>query len=120
MKKQPRLPDLVATIFAAMFILSALPSALALSGQSEPDYVLINGRVFTADAAHPHAEALAIQGERIIAVGSSEEISRLKSARSLVIDLGGRVVIPGINDAHYHFLPRPAAYQLALKEQEPT
>ena len=120
MKQQPRLPRLVATIFAAVFILSALSSGNAQSRQSAPDYVLINGRVFTADAAHPHAQALAIKGERIVAVGSSEEISRLKSPSSLVIDLGGRVVIPGINDAHYHFLPRPIAYQLALKGQEPN
>jgi hypothetical protein len=119
MKRQYRLPHLVAKIFQAAIILFPVASANAQS-QSVPDYVLVNGKIFTADAAHPHAQALAIKGERILSVGTSGEISRLASPLTIRIDLQGRVVIPGINDAHYHFLPRPVAYQLALKEQEPT
>lgn len=75
---------------------------------------MVNGKIFTANAAVPYAQAIAIQGERILAVGTSEEISRLASPRTIQIDLKNRVVIPGINDAHYHFLPRPVAYQLSL------
>jgi hypothetical protein len=120
MKNQHRLPRLAAKIFEAVIILSALSSANAQSQQSAADYLLINGRIFTADAAHLHAQALAIKGGRILSVGTSEEISRLASPHTIRIDLHGRVVIPGINDAHYHFLPRPVAYQLSLKEPEPT
>ncbi len=64
--------------------------------------LLINGKVFTADANNRVAQAVAIDGERIVAVGSTREIqSRFNGER--VIDLGGRLVTPGFNDAHIHF-----------------
>jgi predicted amidohydrolase YtcJ len=88
--------------------------------EGPPDYILVDGRIFTADATKPYAQALAIQGERIVSVGTSKEIERLASPHTIRIDLQSRLVIPGINDAHYHFLPRPVAYQLLLKEREPT
>lgn len=65
-----------------------------------PDAVLLNGRVFTADPAQPWAEALAIRGDRVIAVGSTAEVSALASSDTWTRDLGGRAVIPGLNDAH--------------------
>ena len=65
-----------------------------------PDTVLLNGHVFTGDPAHPWAEALAIRGDRVIAVGTSAEIAALASSSSTRRDLGGRAVIPGFNDAH--------------------
>ena len=65
--------------------------------------VLFNGKVFTADSRGSTAEAVAVDGERIVAVGSTREIqSRFRGARS--IDLRGRLVTPGFNDAHIHFL----------------
>ena len=105
--------------FPATIILFLVASATAQI-QSVPDYVLVNGKIFTAEAQHPYAQALAIKGERILLVGTSEGISRLASPHTIRIDLHGRLVIPGINDAHYHFLPRPVAHQLLLKGQEPT
>ena len=65
------------------------------------DLVLTNGRIFTGDPATPWAEAVAIKGERLVAVGSASEIVA-QSAAATTIDLGGRLVIPGINDAHDH------------------
>ena len=67
-----------------------------------PDVVLLGGKVFTADSMHPWAEAIAIRGERVVAVGTSAEIRRLARPATRVIDVGGRVVVPGINDAHDH------------------
>jgi predicted amidohydrolase YtcJ len=67
-----------------------------------PDLLLLHGKVFTADSNHPWAEALAIRGERILAVGSNNDMVSLRGTSTRVIDLGGRVVIPGINDAHDH------------------
>jgi predicted amidohydrolase YtcJ len=64
--------------------------------------VLLSGKVFTGDTAKPWAEAIAIDGERISAVGTTAEIRAMANDRTRVIDLGGRVVIPGINDAHMH------------------
>ncbi len=64
---------------------------------------LVNGRVWTGDAARPDAEAVAIAGDRIVAVGSSEEIRALAGAAEAV-DLGGQFVTPGFIDTHVHFL----------------
>lgn len=65
--------------------------------------VLTNGKVFTADARGTLAEAVAIDGERIVAVGTSRQIgAAYRGART--IDLRGRLVTPGFNDAHIHFL----------------
>ncbi len=62
--------------------------------------MLLNGRVFTADPDRPWAEALAIRRERIVAVGTTDEIRALAGERTLQRDLGGRVTVPGFNDAH--------------------
>jgi predicted amidohydrolase YtcJ len=65
--------------------------------------VLTNGKVFTADARGTLSEALAVDGERIVAVGTSREIAaRFEGARA--VDLKGKLVTPGFNDAHIHFL----------------
>jgi predicted amidohydrolase YtcJ len=84
-----------------------------------PDLILFNGRVFTADPHRPHAEAIAISGTRIIAVGISEQVKALATRRTILRDLHGRVVIPGINDAHYHMAVQPPAVTLALTGLEP-
>jgi predicted amidohydrolase YtcJ len=64
---------------------------------------LINGRVWTGNPAQPDAEAIAINGDRIVAVGSTGEIRAL-AGTTTPIDLGGRFVVPGFTDAHVHFL----------------
>lgn len=66
------------------------------------DLVLVNAKIFTADPARPWADALAVRGERVSLVGSTAEVRRLTGPDTRVIDLAGRVVIPGINDAHVH------------------
>src|SRR5438093_6859181 len=87
---------------------------LALAAQKAPDLVLINGRVFTADRSNPRAEAVAISGNTIAAVGSSEAIARLAGPNTMRIDLQGRVVIPGINDAHTEHAPSPETFVLSI------
>ena len=72
--------------------------------QQAPDLVLLGGKVFTSDTARPWAEAVAIRGERIVAVGTTADLRRLAGASTRVIDVGGRVVVPGFNDAHDHIL----------------
>ncbi len=67
-----------------------------------PDLVLTNGKIFTSDEAIPYAEAIAIRGDRIVAVGKTATIKGLAGPKTKRIDLGGRTVIPGINDAHDH------------------
>ncbi|HEY0529102.1 MAG TPA: amidohydrolase [Gemmatimonadaceae bacterium] len=82
-------------------LLLAIASASAISAQA-PSLIITEGKVFTADSAHPWAEAVAIRGDKITAVGTSAEIRRLVGSSTREIRLGGRVVIPGINDAHDH------------------
>lgn len=74
-----------------------------VTAQTEPDLIVINARVRTLDAKKPVADAIAVSGGRISALGSNREIGALASARTKVIDAGGKLVIPGFNDAHVHF-----------------
>jgi predicted amidohydrolase YtcJ len=66
------------------------------------DIVLLNGRVVTLDPARPRATALAIVGERIVAVGGDAEVRRRRDRRTRTIDLRGATVVPGLVDAHAH------------------
>ena len=97
-----------------------LASVSAFSQQKPVDLVLLNGRIFTSDAARPTAQALAIRGERIVAVGTSADIAKLAGATTRRIDLQGHTVTPGFNDAHNHFSPDPRGESLAFKSMEPT
>ena len=96
-------------------------AALSLSGCASPgaDTILFNGKIFTANPAQPWAEALAIRGDRIIAVGDNASISSQAGSSTRRIDLGGRTVVPGFNDAHQHVEIAPDAIALGLPD-EPT
>jgi predicted amidohydrolase YtcJ len=83
----------------ALFILSGLATTAAAD---PPRTILFHGDVFTADPAMPHAQAIAITGDRITAVGSDAAVLALATPGTRKIDLGGRVVFPGLNDAHVH------------------
>ena len=90
-------------------VFSLAVSSIATKGQqAAPDLVLLNGKIFTSDAAHPYVQALAIRGERITAIGDSAKIRALVGPHTKQIDLGGRTVIPGINDAHNQVELSPA------------
>ncbi len=86
------------------FLLAGCSAALAAQTprRTAPTLVLLGGKVFTADPARPWAEAIAIRGERIVAVGGNAEIARLAGPATRRIDVAGRVVVPGFNDAHDH------------------
>ncbi len=95
---------LTTLLAAALCASSALaPAGAARQGRRKVSLVLTNGKVFTADALGTSAEAVAVDGNRIVAVGTSGQIAeRFEAART--IDLKGRLVTPGFNDAHIHFL----------------
>jgi len=84
------------------------PMLTTLAQAKEPalasDLIVINAAVHTMDPAHPTAGAVAILGNRIAAVGSTQEIRGLAAPGTRVIDAGGKLVLPGFNDAHVHFL----------------
>jgi predicted amidohydrolase YtcJ len=66
------------------------------------DLILTNARVYTADPALPEARALAVSRGRVAAVGTSDEVAGLRGERTVVVDLDGRLVLPGFCDAHLH------------------
>ena len=84
-----------------------------------PDTILFNARMFTANPARPWAQALAIRGDRIIAVDDNAAIIAQAGSPTRRIDLGGRTVVPGFNDAHQHVEIAPDSLSLALPD-EPT
>lgn len=68
------------------------------------DLIIINAKVHTMDSSRPTAEAIAVKGNRILAVGSTKELKKLAGPNTRVIDAHKDVVLPGFNDAHVHFL----------------
>jgi predicted amidohydrolase YtcJ len=104
-----------------MLALSAAAAAsLAAQAPGPADLVLVNGRIFTADARTPWVDAIAIRGDRIVDVGTSDLVRQRAGAGTRVLDVGGRVVIPGINDAHVHVGARPRGISLRLNGNDPS
>src|SRR5688500_18187414 len=68
----------------------------------QPDIILYNGKIFTADKKQMYAKAIAITGNKITAVGKNAVIEKLAGAKTKKINLEGKTVIPGFNDAHTH------------------
>ena len=66
-----------------------------MGANPQPDLILLKGKVITLGKKNPVADAVAIKGDRILAVGANEDIKALKGARTKLIDLRGRVVVPG-------------------------
>jgi predicted amidohydrolase YtcJ len=82
----------------------ALAALLAVAPDGAADRIFVNARVWTGDPARPRAEALALKGDRLLAVGTRAEALTFQGPRTEVVDLHGRFVSPGFNDAHLHFL----------------
>jgi predicted amidohydrolase YtcJ len=89
--------------FATLFVLFTLRSA---AGQSKPaaDLIVRNAKVWTVDKDHPTAQAVAVLGDRIVAVGSNADVEAWHGARTRTIDASGKLLLPGFNDSHVHFV----------------
>ena len=89
----------------ALAVLAWPAAAPTADVSKEPaDVILSGGRVWTAAEAQPWAEAVAVRGDRIAFVGSSAGAAALRGPRTQVVDLAGRLVTPGFNDAHLHLM----------------
>ncbi len=76
---------------------------LALSVRAAPvDLLLLHGNIYTGDTAQPKAEAIAVRGGRIVFAGTTAGAEPYRAIAVRVIDLGGRTLLPGLNDAHMH------------------
>jgi predicted amidohydrolase YtcJ len=85
----------------ALMLLGTTPSGAQIA---PADTILVNGKIVTVDDRFAIAEALAIRGQRIVAVGTSAEIEKLKGPQTRTIALNGRTVIPGLIDNHSHWV----------------
>lgn len=79
------------------------------------DRLLINGRIATQDARRPFVEALAIQEDRVLATGLTDDMLKYRGPRTTIINLGGRTVIPGLNDSHIHVIRGGLNYNMELR-----
>ncbi|HEY2392812.1 MAG TPA: amidohydrolase [Candidatus Angelobacter sp.] len=110
-------------LFAVLMVLTMASSSFAQQPQSPADVIFINGNVYVGPPMiggstgvsfkgepkpeppkpiHSPVQAIAVSGEKITAVGSNEDIQKLKGPKTQIIDLGGHFVMPGFNDAHVH------------------
>ncbi len=86
-----------------MLILLAMAALLAAAPAEPPaDLILVSARIWTGDPTRPEAQALAVRGDRIVAIGSDAEIGALKGPKTVVLDGRGRRVVPGFIDCHTH------------------
>jgi predicted amidohydrolase YtcJ len=95
---------LVASVFGLLVITSAFGSDRKSSSSQTADIIITNAKIYTVDSKQPWAEAVAIRGSRIVFVGSARSAAELKGAQTKVIDAGGKLVLPGIEDSHVHFV----------------
>lgn len=103
---------------ALLLTLLFAASCQTASALESSDLILSGGKIFTADPTNPWAEAIAIRGTRISAVGTERQIRRLAGPETRVIDLAGRLVVPGINDAHVHEPWRVESRSVGLSRAE--
>jgi len=89
--------------FLCIFLLMA---ASGLHAQTQPaaSLIITNAKVWTVDKQHPTAEAVAVVADRIVAVGSNAEIDRWRGPQTKILDAAGKLLLPGFNDAHVHFV----------------
>lgn len=90
---------------ALMLLSGCVTSPAAPFTQAASDsatLVILHARVWTGNPKQPWAEAVAVRGDRLVAVGSSSELARLAGTGTRVIDAQGRMLVPGFNDAHLH------------------
>lgn len=111
-----------ALLAAVLLAIACLP-AHAEDRAPRADLILHGGKVFTADPHRAWAEAVAIKRSRIVAVGSDSAVLALEGPGTRTVDLEGRVVVPGFNDAHTHLgvgLPRLSPPPIAIPGPGPT
>jgi len=90
--------------FATLFALLTLPQFVGAQSKSAADLIIRNAKVWTVDKDHPTAQAVAVLGDRIMAVGSNEDVEAWRGARTRTVDASGKLLLPGFNDSHVHFV----------------
>src|SRR5947199_6701093 len=72
------------------------------AGAETADTIFINGNIYTVNEKQPHADAIAVNGDRVVFVGSNADAQKLRGDKTRIIDLAGKTVTPGFTDSHCH------------------
>jgi len=96
--------NFAALIGFSLALLCLLADSSTAQTKPAADLLITHAKVWTVDASQPQAEAVAVIGERIVAVRSNAEIEQWRGPQTKVIDAGGKLLLPGFNDAHVHFI----------------
>ena len=102
----------IAGLYATTRVLGA---TAAFAQNEKADLLIENAKIVTLDPKMPRAEAIAITGDKIVGVGKRRELESLRGPGTKVIDAGKRVIIPGLNDAHTHFIRGGLTYSQELR-----
>jgi len=94
------------TISLALISVLACIFSLIAAAQSRPaaDLIITNAKVWTVDKSNPAAQAVAVLGDRIVSVGSNSDVNNWRGPNTRVIDAEGKLLLPGFNDSHVHFV----------------
>src|SRR5215831_2621389 len=90
--------------FLGYFCALWLSASAVAQGKSAADLIITNAKIWTVDKTRPQAESLAVLRDRIVAVGSSTEVDAWHGPHTKVIDAQGKLLLPGFNDSHVHFV----------------
>lgn len=90
--------------FYGSILICLFLSFSAVGGQTAAELIIVNSHVRTLDNKNPLVEAIAVSGGKVVAVGSNEDIRKLADKKTKVIDAEGKLMIPGFNDSHVHFM----------------
>ncbi len=100
---------------ALVFLLRAAYAQAGAQASVDADVILRNGKIVTIDQNFSIAQAIAIRGESILAVGSNAEVGHYAGPRTKIVDLAGKTVIPGLIDDHYHMLSKAVDQYLGVE-----
>jgi predicted amidohydrolase YtcJ len=91
-------------LYSALFFILLSPAFVPAQSKPAADLIITHANIWTVDQSRPTAEAVAVLGDRITAVGSNQEVDGWRGPKTLVIDANGKLLLPGFNDAHVHFV----------------
>ena len=102
--------------FAGIYAARKMAEPLAAVAQdTKADLIIANANIVTLDPKTPRAQAIAIAGDRIVGIGTRRDLESLRSPSTKLIDAGDRTVIPGLNDAHTHFIRGGLTYSQEVR-----
>jgi predicted amidohydrolase YtcJ len=84
-------------------IAALIAIALPLQAQGTATLLLVNGRIVTVDSSRPVAEAVAVRGDKVLAIGTTADMRKLAASGATTIDLKGRLAIPAFIEGHGHY-----------------